>query len=69
MNDQIQDNLKPLYRCYSQYKMLYDYYQQNKTIKSREEIQERLEYLRKNPKCNQKDEINTLLWILGEEGE
>ena len=54
MNDKIQDNLKPLYSCYAQYKMLYDYYQDNKSMRSKEEIKERIEYLKKNPKCNQK---------------
>ena len=66
MNDKIQDNLKPLYNCYSQYKMLYDYYQGNKSMRSKEEIQERIEYLKKNPKINQRTELETLLWILNE---
>lgn len=66
MNDKIQDNLKPLYNCYSQYKMLYDYYQGNKSMRSKEEIQERIEYLKKNPKINQRTELETLLWLLNE---
>ena len=66
MNDKIQDNLKPLYNCYSQYKMLYDYYQGNKSMRSKEEIQERIEYLKKNPKINQRNELETLLWLLNE---
>lgn len=63
MNDEIQDNLKPLYRCYSQYKMLFNYYQNNKSMRSKEEIQERIDYITKN-KVNQRSEIETLMWIL-----
>ncbi len=66
MNDKIQDNLKPLYSCYSQYKMLYDYYQGNKSMRSKEEIQERIEYLKKNPKINQRNELESLMWVLNE---
>lgn len=66
MNDKIQDNLKPLYSCYAQYKMLYDYYQSNKSIRSKEEIQERIEYLKKNPKINQRNELESLMWVLNE---
>ena len=66
MSDKIQDNLRPLYNCYSQYKMLYDYYQGNKSMRSKEEIQERIEYLKKNPKINQRNELETLLWLLNE---
>jgi hypothetical protein len=66
MNDKIQDNLKPLYSCYAQYKMLFDYYQDNRTIRSKEEIKERIEYLKKNPKINQRTELECLLWLLGE---
>lgn len=66
MNDKIQDNLRPLYNCYSQYKMLYDYYQDNKSMRSKEEIQERIEYLKKNPKITQRTELETLLWLVSE---
>lgn len=66
MNDKIQDNLKPLYSCYAQYKMLYDYYQDNKIMRSKEEIVERIEYLKKNPKCRQKTELECLLWLISE---
>lgn len=66
MNDEIQDNLKPLYRCYSQYKLLYDYYQDNKSMRSKEEIKERIEYLKNNPKINQRSELECLLWLLKE---
>ena len=66
MNDEIQNNLKPLYRCYAQYKMLYDYYQDNKTMRSKEEIKERIEYLKKNPKIIQRNELECLMWVLKE---
>lgn len=64
--DNIKDNLYALYEVYSQYKLLYAFYQENKNIKSAEEVKERIEYLKKNPKCKQKTEIECLLWILGE---
>ena len=66
MNDKIQDNLKPLYSCYAQYKLLFDFYQGNKSMRSKEEILERIEYLKKNPKINQRNELETLLWLLNE---
>lgn len=64
--DNIKDNLYALYEVYSQYKLLYAFYQENKDIKSANDIKDRIEYLRKNPKCKQKTEIECLLWILGE---
>lgn len=64
--DNIKDNLYALYEVYSQYKLLYAFYQENKDIKSANDIKDRIEYLRKNPKCRQKTEIECLLWILGE---
>ena len=66
MNDKIQDNLKPLYSCYAQYKMLYGYFQENKSMRSKEEIQERIEYLKKTPKRIQRTELETLLWLISE---
>ncbi len=66
MNDKIQDNLKPLYSCYAQYKLLFDFYQGNKSMRSKEEIQERIEYLKKNPKINQRNELESLMWVLNE---
>lgn len=64
--DNIKDNLYALYEVYSQYKLLYAFYQENKNIKNAEEVKERIEYLRKNPKCKQKTEIECLLWFLNE---
>lgn len=64
--DNIKDNLYALYEVYSQYKLLYAFYQENKDIKSANDIKDRIEYLKKNPKCKQKTEIECLLWILGE---
>lgn len=63
MNDKIQDNLKPLYSCYAQYKMLFEFYMQNKKVRSKEEVEERIEYLKKN-KINQRTELETLLWFI-----
>lgn len=63
METKIQNDLRPLYKCYSQYKLLFDYYKENKSIRSRREIEERLDYLKKN-KCKERSEIETLLWFL-----
>ena len=66
MNGEIKDNLYDLYSSYRQHKQLFEYWQQNKSIRSKEEILERLEYLKKNPKINQRTELETLLWLLNE---
>lgn len=62
----IKDNMYALYEVYNQYKLLYNFYQKYKSIKNEEDIRERIEYLKKNPKCKQKTEIETLLWLLNE---
>lgn len=64
--DNIKDNMYALYEVYNQYKLLYAFYQKYKSIRNEEDIRERIEYLKKNPKCKQRDEINTLLWLLNE---
>ena len=65
MNEKIKDNMYDLYASYNQHKLLFKYYQDHKNLKSEEEIKERIEYITKN-KINQRDEISTLLWVLGE---
>ena len=62
----IKDNKYALYEVYNQYKLLYAFYQKYKSIKNEEDIKERIEYLKKNPKCKQRSEIECLLWILNE---
>lgn len=64
--DSIKDNMYALYEMYNQYKLLYNFYQKYKSIKNEEDIKERIEYLKKNPKCNQRSEIECLLWVIGE---
>ena len=64
----IKDNLYDLYGAYQQHKQLFDYWKENKDLKSREEIKERIEYIAKN-KINQRNELETLYWVLGIEGE
>ena len=65
MNDEIKDNLYDLYASYRHHKQLFDYWQGHKTLKSEDEIRERIDYIIKN-KIAQRDEITTLLWVLGE---
>lgn len=65
-NEEIKDNLYALYEVYRQYKLLYSFHQKYKNIKNEDDIRDRIEYLKKNPKCKQKTEIECLLWILGE---
>lgn len=67
-NTEIKDNLYDLYSVYQQYKALFNYYQQNKSMKTREEISNRIEYIKKN-KIKQKSELETLLWVLGLDGD
>lgn len=62
----IKDNMYALYEMYNQYKLLYNFYQKYKSIKNEEDIRERIEYLKKNPKCSMRDEVSTLLWVIGE---
>ena len=65
MNDEIRDNLYDLYASYRHHKQLFEYWQNHKTLKSEDEIRERIDYIIKN-KVAQRDEISTLLWVLGE---
>jgi hypothetical protein len=67
-NTEIKDNLYGLYSVYQQYKALFNYYQQNKSMKTREEISERIEYIKKN-KIKQKNELETLFWVLNIDGD
>lgn len=60
----IKDNLYDLYSVYNQHKLLFNYYHANKDMKTKQEIEERIEYLKKY-KVKQRDEISTLLWVLG----
>ena len=64
--DSIKDNMYALYEVYNQYKLLYNFYQKYKSIKNEEDIRERIEYLKKNPACKQRTEIEALLWLLNE---
>ena len=54
--EKIKDNLYDLYSVYSQYKLLYNFYQ-------------KLKYLKVNPNLKQRTELETLIWILGENDE
>ena len=64
--DSIKDNMYALYEVYNQYKLLYNFYQKYKSIKNEEDIRERIEYLKQNPKCSMRTELETLLWLLNE---
>jgi len=66
MNDnEIKDSLYDLYNSYNHHKKLFQFYQSHKSIKSENDIRERINYIAKN-KVKQKSEIETLLWVLGE---
>ena len=62
--EKIKENLYDLYSVYSQYKLLFQYYQDNKDLKSKQDILDRIDYIRKH-KVNQRNEVETLLWVLG----
>ena len=66
MMNKIKDNLFDLYSLVQQHKALYEYYQKHKSIKSELEIQQRIDYILKN-KIKQKDEVSTLLWVIGKD--
>ena len=66
-------NPKALYRYYLSYKYLYDFWEEtrrkeaeNRRVVTDEEMRSRIQYILKN-KVRQRDEIETLCWILGEE--
>ena len=64
--NKIKDNLFDLYTLVHQHKALYEYYQKHESIKSEIEIKERIEYILKH-KIKQKDEVSTLLWVIGKD--
>lgn len=66
MMSKIKDNLFDLYSLAQQHKALYEYYQKHKCIKSELEIRQRIDYILKN-KIKQKDEVSTLLWVIGKD--
>ncbi len=66
MNNQIKDNLLDLYSVYHQYKLLFEFWKKYQNIKNEDDIKERIEYLKKNPKISQRTEFETLLWVLNE---
>lgn len=61
----IKENLFDLYSSYHQHIQLFEYWKHNKNLKTRDEILERIKYIQEN-KINQRNEIETLLWVLGE---
>ena len=64
-NDIIKDNLFDLYASYRHHKQLFEFYKDHKNIKGKQQIKERIDYIKKN-KINQRNELETLLWVLGE---
>lgn len=68
MNENIKDNLYDLYASYHQHKLLFEFWKQNNSIKTKEEVEQRLEYIKKN-KIKQRNELETLLWVLGEDNK
>ena len=65
-NVEIKENLYDLYASYSQHRALFNYWKEHRTMKTKEDVVERINYIRKN-KINNKNELETLLWVLGEE--
>lgn len=68
MKGVIKDNLYDLYDLYNQHKLLFKFWKQNRSIKTKEEIKDRINYIIKN-KIKQRNEIETLLWVIGEDNE
>ena len=67
-DNQIKDNLYDLYGSYNQHKLLFKFWKDHKDIKGKDEILERVEYIKKN-KLKQRNELETLLWVLNEIGD
>ena len=65
MNNDIKDNLYDLYASYNHHKALFNFWKKYKNIKNEDDIRERMEYLKKN-KVKQRNELETLLWVLKE---
>ena len=65
---EIKDNMYDLYSVYNQYKMLFNFYQSFKNMKTTEQIQERIDYILKN-QIKQRNELETLLWVLGKDDD
>ena len=65
VDNEIKDNLYDLYASYRQHKQLFEFWKKYQNIKNEVEIRERIEYLKKN-KIKQRNELETLLWILNE---
>lgn len=61
----IEPSVSTLYWIIKSYKELNNFYEQYKNIRSEEEIRERIKYVLKN-KLKQKNEVDTLKWVLGE---
>lgn len=62
--EEIKENLYDLYAAYRHHKQLFEFYLNHKNIKSEEDIKNRIEYIKKN-KVKQRNELETLLWIIG----
>ena len=52
-------------KAYGDYKELYYFYLDHKDMVGKEELRERLEYIKKNG-VKQRTEVETICWILGE---
>jgi len=58
-------NLYCLYELYRNYKLLYEFHQKFRNIKNEDDIRNRIEYIKKN-KVKQRNELETLLWVINE---
>ena len=65
VDNEIKNNIYDLYASYRQHKQLFEFWKKYQNIKNESEIRERIEYLKKN-KIKQRNELETLLWILNE---
>ena len=63
--EKINEHLYPMYDCYNQYKLLHKFYMDHINIKGEEELRNRIDYITKH-KINQRSEIETILWVIGE---
>ena len=64
-NESIKENLYDLYASYRHHKQLFEFYEEHKNMRGKQEIKDRIDYIKKN-KVKQRNEVETLLWIIGE---
>ncbi len=59
-------NMYNMYGAYADFKKLYEFYENHKNLVSEDELRDRVKYILKHG-VNQRTEIETICWVLGED--